>query len=245
VFFDHAKWAIVLLKRNPQQWSRNAGMCKTQSERREVWTICGRRFDLSWPADMDALLDSPETQRRFQRDEYMPYWAQPWPASVLLAEAVLSGPHGHGQAAIELGCGIGLVSIAAAMKGWSITASDYDARAIEFAVLNGQRSGVRFAGSRLLDYRDPPLDPRYALILCSDLLYERRNILPVARWIDGGLISNGVALVSDPNRSAADGFPEALASLDLRSEVRAVETMSPSGLLIQGRIWRITRGEQA
>src|SRR5437870_2493483 len=117
------------------------GASQTAGVRREVWTIAGRRFDLSWPADMDALLDAAETQRRFKQDEYMPYWAQPWPGAVLLAQAVLSGPEGEGRRAIELGCGIGLVSIAAAMKGWSVLASDYEERALQFALLNAQHTG--------------------------------------------------------------------------------------------------------
>jgi predicted nicotinamide N-methyase len=212
------------------------------SLRREVWTIANRRFDLSWPANMDALLDDPETHRRFARDEYMPYWAQPWPASVLLAEAVLSGPPGEGRAAVEIGCGIGLVSIAAAMRDWSVVATDYDPEAIAFARLNAERSGVRLHDARVLDYREPSSE-QYDLIVASDLLYERKKAEPVARWIASALKPDGVAFVSDPNRTAADGFDKELVRSRLAARVDRVETMSPAGLQIKGRIWRMTRAK--
>lgn len=207
--------------------------------RREHWAILGRAFDLSWPADMNALLDAEETHERFRRDEYMPYWAQPWPSAVVLAEAVLQGPPGEGRPAIELGCGIGLSGIAAAMNGWSVTVTDYDTQAIAFARINAERSGVTLTGARLLDYRVPLERGDYDLVLASDLLYERRNVEPLARWIASALRPGGTALVSDPNRSAAEGFPDALRGVGLDVHVQAVETRSPAGLLIRGRIWHV------
>lgn len=207
--------------------------------RRERWTLAGRRFDVTWPADMDALLDAPETQRRFDRDDYMPYWAQPWPIAVLMAERVLAGPGGARREAIELGCGVGIVSIAAAYADWRIVATDYDADAVRFARLNAERSGVMLADARVLDYRERPAAPAYDLILGSDLLYERKKVEPVAAWIAAALRPGGEALIGDPNRSAADGLPDALAALGLSAEVEAGETVSPAGMVIRGRIWRV------
>jgi predicted nicotinamide N-methyase len=209
--------------------------------RREVWSIRGRRFDLCWPADMDALLDDPETQRRNAADDYMPYWAQPWPGSILLAEIILDGAPGEGRTAIELGAGIGIASLAAAMMGWAVTTTDYDADAIAFAELNAQRTGVTLAGTALLDYRVPP-EQAWQLVLGSDLLYERKKCEPVARWIAAGLHAEGMALLSDPNRGAADDFPERCARLGLSCEMLPVESISPAGLQIRGRIWRVRHG---
>lgn len=207
--------------------------------RQETWTIEGHRFDLAWPADMDALLDLPRTRERFKQDEYMPYWAQPWPGSVLLAEAVLRGPDGAGRPAVEIGCGVGVVSIAAAMRGWSVTATDYDPDAIAFAQFNAERNGVRLAGCEVLDYRMLPDSPKYDLVLGSDLLYERRNCEPVARWVASALRPGGQAWLSDPNRSAAESFEGYARSFGLDPVVEAVETTGPAGLVIKGRIWRV------
>ncbi len=209
--------------------------------RHEVWSVAGWNMRLIWPADMDTLLDDPRTRERFKRDEYMPYWAQPWPGSALLAEAVLRGPRGEGRPAIEIGCGVGVVSIAAALMGWSVTASDYDEDAIRFARHNAGLNGVQLAGSLLLDYRIPLDAPRYDLVLGSDLLYERSKCEPVARWVASALRPGGQALLSDPNRSAADGFEDLARSFGLQVAMESVESTAPAGLLNRGRIWRVTR----
>ncbi len=209
--------------------------------RRERWVIAGTLFDLAWPADMDALLDAPETQRRHDLDGYMPYWAQPWPSSVLLAEAVLAGEPGRGRAAIELGCGVGLTSLAALHMGWEVTASDYDEDALTFASRNARANGFRLAAVKVIDYRQPLPEPRYDCVLASDLLYEKRCCEPVARWIASALRLEGFALLSDPNRTAAESFVEHATAVGLQLEMTPVETTAPAGLLHRGRIWRATR----
>lgn len=209
--------------------------------RRQTWRIAGRAFRLIWPADMDALLDHPRTRERFKQDEYMPYWAQPWPSAALLAEAVLRGPAGEGRPAIEIGCGVGVVSIAAAFMGWAVTASDYDEDAIRFAQYNARSNGVELAAAACLDYRTPLDAPRYSLILGSDLLYERNKCEPVARWVASALRPGGEAWLSDPNRSAADGFEALARSFSLELTVEQVETTAPAGLATRGRIWRVRR----
>jgi predicted nicotinamide N-methyase len=235
---------------NSFAYAARSTVMNTQSEtilgykvRQECWTIVDRHFDLVWPADMDALLDAPLTQKRSKEDDYMPYWAQPWPGAVLLAEAVLNGEAGLDRPAIELGCGIGISSLAAAAKGWSINATDYDADALRFAQLNAERNNLTLAGCELLDYRIPLASPRFDLILGADLTYERKKCEPVARWLASALKPGGIALISDPNRSAADEFPDYAQSFALNVQVTAVETSAPAGLLTRGRIWRLTRSD--
>ncbi|HOW72695.1 MAG TPA: methyltransferase domain-containing protein [Phycisphaerae bacterium] len=207
--------------------------------RREVWVIAGQTFDLTWPADMDALLDAPRTHQRFDGDGYMPYWAQPWPGAVLLTEAVLAGERGAGRPAVEIGCGVGLVSLAAARAGWSVTASDYDEDAVAFAALNAERNGLGLAGARIIDFRQSSDAPPYDLVLAADLLYERRNGEPIARWVASALRPGGTALLSDPNRSAAEGFSDHARAAGLVTSLVDVETIGPAGLVIRGRIWRL------
>lgn len=208
---------------------------------RATWMIAGEAFELIWPADMDALLDDERTRERFRRDEYMPYWGTPWPASALLAEYVLTQPRSDGGRAIEVGCGIGLVALAAARAGWRVVAGDYDLDALAFARENARRNGLALADAVPIDWREPWSGERFALVLASDVLYERRHAEPVARWIAAALAPGGTALVSDPDRSAAAGF-EAIARAAGFSVVRAPrEIFGPHGLTIRGTVYRLTR----
>lgn len=210
--------------------------------RRETWRIGGWRFDLTWPADIDGLLDLPEVQAKFARDEFMPYWAQPWPSSVLLAEAILRGEAGRRQSAIELGCGVGLVSLAASTMGWATTASDYDEDAIAFAGLNAARNGIRLAAVARVDFREPLDEPAFRRVFGADLTYERRNAAPLARWIASALLPGGQAWLTDPNRSAGDEFPQHAQACGLRVEVAQLESTAPAGMYHRGRIWRVYQG---
>ena len=207
--------------------------------RRETWRIAGHAFVLEWPDDIDAILDLPITAERFARDEYLPYWAQPWPSSAMLAEEILNSEPGGGRSAVDLGCGLGLVALAAAARGWSVTAGDYDADALAFAERNAALNGLRLRQTLRIDYREPAPQAAYDAVFAADLLYERRKGEPVAAWIAGALRPGGLALVADPNRSAADGFPEAAAACGLTVSVKDAQTTVPAGLLARGRIWSV------
>ncbi|MBN1488456.1 MAG: methyltransferase domain-containing protein [Phycisphaerae bacterium] len=211
--------------------------------RRQHWTVGGEPFELIWPADMDALLDDPRTRERFRKDEYMPYWATPWPSAALLAEHVLTHCRPGAGRAIDLGCGVGLVAIAAARAGWTVTAADYDADALKFSEENARLNGVTLAGTARVDWRTPFVAEPFDLVLASDVLYERRHNGPVARWIAAALAPDGLALVSDSNRGAAEGFPAIAAAAGLAVERLACEQPGPHGLLIRGAVYRLRHAD--
>jgi predicted nicotinamide N-methyase len=80
----------------------------------------GRRdINILRPRSAEDLISESD----FDRDERLPYWAELWPSSTILANFVTSDRRPRGRA-IELGAGVGLVSIAAALAGHEITASD-------------------------------------------------------------------------------------------------------------------------
>ena len=56
--------------------------------RRLDMRVAGERYVILGPDNYESLLDDPSVITRFERDEYMPYWAEFWPAALLLAEEV-------------------------------------------------------------------------------------------------------------------------------------------------------------
>jgi len=217
----------------------NSNKFKGYDIRREVWQIAGQSFELMVPANVDALLDTPYTQQRFAENEYMPYWAESWPAAGILAEAVLLGENGKGRSAVEIGCGIGLVSIAAAMMGWSVTASDYDSDALAFAKLNAQRNGVKLTAVKWIDVFEPSNEPSFHCILGSDLTYETRMCQPLARWIASTMKKEGIGLISDPNRATGDLFMKYARQIGLEIYEEKGRVTTPEGQVRKGRIWRL------
>src|SRR3954470_19143175 len=76
----------------------------------ETRVVAGVELTLLRPESPDALID----EAAFDRDEFMPYWAELWPAAIVLAEAL---PDVRGLRVVELGCGLGVTSLVAAANG--------------------------------------------------------------------------------------------------------------------------------
>src|SRR5690348_16469382 len=103
---------------------------------REKVVVDDAIFLIDRPGESDRLLDHPAVHSAFARDEYMPYWADLWPAARMLAKVILHETWTPGQEALEIGCGLGLPGIAALSVGLHVTFSDYDATALRFAGAN-------------------------------------------------------------------------------------------------------------
>ncbi len=171
-------------------------------------------ISLLHPASAEDLIDEAD----FERDERLPYWAEPWPSARVLAAHVV-GKSGDGRRLLELGCGAGLVTAAAALAGYEVTASDYYDDAVAFAKVNAWRTARRLVDGVHLDWRELPDDlTRWDVVLASDVLYERPYAGLVAAAIARTLAPGGRALIADPGRVAASDFVAALPPLGLAVE---------------------------
>jgi predicted nicotinamide N-methyase len=166
---------------------------------------------LSGPTDPDSLLGEPRTERRFDEDDYMPYWSDLWPASVGLSDYMLAShlePRGPHRTAVELGCGLGLTGVTAGMLGWHVIFTDYDADALVYATHNATSNDLRDFQALLLDWRSPPPDVRADLLLGADILYEKRNHAALLACTRTLLADDGMAIFADPHRDGAQGFAD-------------------------------------
>ena len=136
----------------------------------ETRTVAGVRLTLLRPESPEALID----EEAFARDEFLPYWAELWPAATALAEAL---PDVRGLRVVELGCGLGVTSLVAAAKGAEVTATDWAAEAVELLRENAARNGLALR-VEARDWREP-WDERFDLALAADVLYEQRNVEPL------------------------------------------------------------------
>ena len=171
-----------------------------------------REVDLLHPASADDLISEED----FIRDERMPYWAEPWPSGLVLASTIAAW-QGHGRRLLELGCGAGLVAVAASLAGFDVTATDYYDDALGFAWLNVWRTTHRAIDTRMVDWRAMPDDLRaFDVVIASDVLYEKHYAALVAAAIARTLSPTGVAVVADPGRVATPSFLEHVTTEGLR-----------------------------
>jgi predicted nicotinamide N-methyase len=187
------------------------------------------------PVDPEALLD----EEAFEREEFLPYWAEIWPSGVTLARLVATREV-TGQRVLELGCGLGLPSLAAAAGGASVLATDWAPDAIRLLQENARRNNLTL-GVEVVNWARPGqrLAGTWDLVLAADVLYERRDTAPLVELLSQ--LQAREVVIADPGRPASHEFlasarerfdVESRLELDPRVELHALR---PRGSLRAGR----------
>ena len=162
----------------------------------------GRTLTILRPRSAEALLD----EEAFEHEEFLPYWAELWPAAVALAREV-DARDVRGLHVVELGCGLALPSLVAALGGAEVLATDWSPEALGVAATNADRNGAALQ-TALVAWADPePLLERapWDLVLAADLLYERRNVHQLLELLPR---LGAEVLLTDPGRPFEAGFLE-------------------------------------
>lgn len=168
-------------------------------------TVGSVTFSILKPANSDDLIREED----FVRDERLPYWADVWPSSIILAEKLLE-MNGAGKQALELGCGVGLSTVAAVKAGYDVISTDYYEDALDVTRANVFRNFDKPSTARLVDWRHFPDDlGHFDLVFASDVLYEAEYAALLPSLLKRVMHDSGIALIADPGRVAAPIFVEA------------------------------------
>ena len=133
--------------------------------------VGGLELAVLHPPDAEELI----SEEAFEREEFLPYWAELWPSAIALGR-VVAARELAGLRVLELGCGLGLPSVVAALRGAEVLATDWSDEALAVAALNAERNGARIETARLAWADAVPAGGPWDLIIGADLLYERRNV---------------------------------------------------------------------
>lgn len=168
-------------------------------------------FPLIRPRNADDLISEAD----YVKDERLPYWADIWPSSLVLARWMMERASPPGSV-LELGCGLGLVTTAAMRAGHSVTATDYYDDALLFARANAWRALGREPATRMVNWRELPADlGAYDRVIASDVLYEHPYAALVADAFAAALAPGGEGIMADPGRIAVEEFLRECESRDL------------------------------
>jgi predicted nicotinamide N-methyase len=163
----------------------------------EVELAPGLRLAILRPPSAEELID----EAAFDDEEFLPYWAELWPSGVALARHV-AGLELHGLRVLELGCGLGLPALTAALRGADVLATDWAEDAIGLLRKNAERNGVLLRVARVR-WSEPELLLQAApwdLVLGADILYEARNAAQLAALLPQ---LGGEILLAEPGRPHA------------------------------------------
>jgi predicted nicotinamide N-methyase len=195
----------------------------------------GHTVRLLRPRSGDALLDEVLAEDD-PADDRLPFWAELWPSGSALAAAVAVLDLA-GRRVLELGCGLGLVGVAAAMAGADVLAADQSAEAIAFTTVNAERNGVAVRAVRCAFERPEALlaVAPWDLVLAADVLYEPKTVPVLVDLLPR--LGHAVWL-ADPGRPREPDFLRAVDAAGWRRQSRVV---TPADVLPRVSIHRLYR----
>lgn len=166
--------------------------------------------------DVDALLQA------LSEGDDIPYWAVLWESAIGLSEWLIENQSQvRGKHVLELGTGLGLVSLVARALGAQITQTDYDPLALQLAASNAILNQEDPFPQFLMDWRAWDHMTRYEVILGADLLYDVRLHDALLNVLERALAPGGSFILSDPWRDAGWQFADRLLSMGFTLDVQS------------------------
>jgi predicted nicotinamide N-methyase len=162
----------------------------------------GGHLRILQPADAAEIPDDHEVAWA----PLAPYWSVLWRSGVALARE-LADVDLAGRSVVELGCGLGVPSVAAARAGAIALATDGDPDALELAARNAAENGVEVETMQVEWGSPDELVERgpFDLVTGADVLYERQSVALLLRLLPRLAAE---AWIADPGRPAAGPFLE-------------------------------------
>ncbi len=199
----------------------------------------GLKLEIECLANLDDTIDRMHEELKARGklelfEALCPFFGVVWPSARMLAERLVREDL-KGKRVIELGCGLAIPSLVAALRGAEVVATDFHPEVPKFLERNCALNSVKLR-YEVLDWADCARLGKFDWVLASDVLYEREHAPSLAGAIDELLDSGGQALVSDPARpylqTFLDGFPKSAWNVEL--ETASAELRSDSSVTERG-----------
>jgi|TARA_B110000238_G_C16081208_1_gene419526 predicted nicotinamide N-methyase len=142
-----------------------------------------------------------------------PIFGVVWPSSIVLANFMLDYDFAN-KRILEIGCGIGLVSLLLNNKLADISATDIHPEAADFLIENTQLNH-----GKIIPFERANWDSinttlgEFDLIVGSDILYEKENTNNLANFIDNHTRVGSNVIIVDPGRGNHAAFSKKMVTL--------------------------------
>ncbi len=126
----------------------------------------------------------------------LPFWAKIWDASFLLAHFMGRQPVTLGRKILEIGAGIGVVGVYAALCGHRVVLSDINEEALLFARVNVLLNNATQAEVRKIDWNDTTQQETFDVIIGSEVVYDRECYPLLVDFLDRTLTPDGIIFLA-------------------------------------------------
>ena len=159
-----------------------------------------RKFSLLVPKSIDRFIDHENIFNKF------PLWAKVWEPCLILADHLTSMPVNPEKRFLEIGGGLGLVSVVASSFGHNVIMTEYNHDALNFASANAHINGCSNLEIMELDWNKPELKGTFDRIIACEVIYKEESFYPILRLFRTYLKEVGEILLSERVRKTSIEF---------------------------------------
>ncbi len=180
-----------------------------------------QRFRFLIPESIEGFIDPVDPLLNF------PIWSKIWPASIVLADYLVHLKVHPAKRFLEIGAGMGLVSIVATHLGHNFTLTEYDAHALNFARANALINKRPTLVIRELDWYKPDLQDVFDYIVGSEVLYKEESLQPLLKLFKKLLKPAGEVILVGEIRKHDRAFYRAMEPFfDLKIQRKVLRTVN-------------------
>lgn len=163
-------------------------------------TVAGRKYQILLPRDLEQFIKSDDVLDNF------PLWAKMWKASWILADFLARKQVDPEERLLEIGGGLGLVSIVGCTCGHRMTMTEYNPHALQFAQANAHLNDCAQLPIVRLDWNHPGLEGSYDTILASEVIYRPQDFASLLNLFQSCLAPSGEIILASEMRKTSREF---------------------------------------
>jgi predicted nicotinamide N-methyase len=189
-----------------------------ETEATEI-VINSKRFSILLPKYLDQFINPADVFHDF------PLWAKIWKASWVLSGYLAAMPVDVNKRILEIGGGVGLVSIVAAAFGHRISMTEYNSDALNFARANASRNHCPDLPIFKLDWHHSELRDQFDMIVASEITYKEEDFSPLIQLFKSNLKVGGeIIIASEIRKSGKDLFKFFQSAFDIKVEKKKLRS---------------------
>ena len=162
--------------------------------------VAGRKFQILLPRDLNDFINPADIFDDF------PLWAKLWKASWILADFLQQKAVDPDKHLLEIGGGLGLVSIVGCACGHRMTMTEYNPHALQFAQANAHLNNCAQLPVVRLDWNRPKLYGSFDTILASEVVYKTHDFAPLLKLFQTYLAPAGEIILASEMRKTIGEF---------------------------------------
>ncbi len=164
------------------------------------FSVVNQTLEIYVPVNIDRFINQHNIFEGF------PLWSKIWEATAVLAFKLSQIPPDSEKRFLEIGAGMGVVGLYASKIGHSVTITEYNRDAINFARANALHNGIENADIQHLDWSNPGDIGQFDYIIGSEVIFKEEDIMSLFLLFQRYLKPDGRVVLAEGMRRTSLEF---------------------------------------